>query len=222
MAAAEVPLARIVIVHGIANQFNGERELRNAWLPALIDGLLLARSEDRVEPDDCSCPFYGDIFRPRATLGLNPTPNQAALRDGDESWRLLLEVVWREAVAADSNVPRPENFSNTLFRAPRFVERAMNSIAKSSYLANLIPLRFFGDLRQVITYFEDPTIRVAIQERVKSKLAPDTRIVIGHSLGSVIAYEVLSSHDKSVAFVTLGSPLGIRNVVFDKLVPEPN
>lgn len=45
-------------------------------------------------------------------------------------------------------------------------------------------------------------------------------VVIAHSLGSVVAYEAL--HEFGVEadlFLTIGSPLGIRNVVFDRLIP---
>jgi pimeloyl-ACP methyl ester carboxylesterase len=51
----------------------------------------------------------------------------------------------------------------------------------------------------------------------------DTRVVIGHSLGSVIAYEALCANPgwNIGGFVTLGSPLGIANLVFDRLLPNP-
>lgn len=48
-------------------------------------------------------------------------------------------------------------------------------------------------------------------------------MVIGHSLGSVIAYEYLC-HDRPSSvelLITLGSPLGIPHVVFDNLTPAP-
>ncbi len=49
--------------------------------------------------------------------------------------------------------------------------------------------------------------------------AQQTRVLIGHSLGSVVAYECLCAHPewKVNTFVTLGSPLGIRNLIFDLL-----
>lgn len=49
----------------------------------------------------------------------------------------------------------------------------------------------------------------------------DTRVVVGHSLGLVVAYEALCAHPQwpVQALVTLGSPLGRRNLIFDKLVP---
>ncbi|MFC4060140.1 hypothetical protein ACFOWE_17690 [Planomonospora corallina] len=49
------------------------------------------------------------------------------------------------------------------------------------------------------------------------------RVVIAHSLGSVVAYETLWACPELEVelLVTLGSPLGMRNVVFDHLLPAP-
>ena len=50
-----------------------------------------------------------------------------------------------------------------------------------------------------------------------------TCVFIGHSLGSVVAYEYLCHYPKpeSAVLITLGSPLGIRTVIFDVLTPPP-
>jgi pimeloyl-ACP methyl ester carboxylesterase len=49
------------------------------------------------------------------------------------------------------------------------------------------------------------------------------RVLLAHSLGSVVAYETLSAHpDLGVElFVTLGTPLAMRSVVYDRLSPTP-
>jgi pimeloyl-ACP methyl ester carboxylesterase len=54
-------------------------------------------------------------------------------------------------------------------------------------------------------------------------LVGDARVIVGHSLGSVVAYECLCAHPEwgVRTLVTLGSPLGIRNLVFDMLSPSP-
>jgi len=72
-------------------------------------------------------------------------------------------------------------------------------------------------------FFKDEKMRTATQEMVAGAIAEDTRVIVGHSLGSVVAYEVLfaHSHQQVRALVTLGSPLGLRNVVFDRLRPAP-
>jgi pimeloyl-ACP methyl ester carboxylesterase len=50
---------------------------------------------------------------------------------------------------------------------------------------------------------------------------PDTCVIVAHSLGSVVAYEALCAHPEWPVsiFVTVGSPLGIRNLIFEKLDP---
>jgi hypothetical protein len=64
-----------------------------------------------------------------------------------------------------------------------------------------------------------PRHRTAIQRRPDSR----AKVVIGHSLGSVVAYEALCQQPAGVvSFITLGSPLGIRNVIFEKLTPRPS
>ena len=215
-------LPRILIVHGIANQFVGEMELRTAWYPALCDGLLRAGETSLPTQDDCFCPFYGDLFRPGDRLsGQGATVEAVDELTPDEAQ--LLETVWRAAAATDPRVPSPAEFGDTLFRAPRVVERAVTALARSAFLADTIPLQFLGDLKQVAAYVNDPVVRDRVLERVIARITPDTKLVVGHSLGSVVAYEALCAKpEQVVAFLSVGSPLGIRNVVFDKLTPKPS
>jgi subtilisin family serine protease len=81
----------------------------------------------------------------------------------------------------------------------------------------------------VAGYFFKPALRERIRQRLVAQLdlpRDQPVAVVAHSLGSVIAYEVLSALAASDpqgldlrAFVTLGSPLGIREVQ-DFLVPN--
>ncbi|MFJ2032038.1 hypothetical protein [Streptosporangium sp. NPDC087985] len=49
------------------------------------------------------------------------------------------------------------------------------------------------------------------------------KVVIAHSLGSVVAYETLWADPglEVELLITLGSPLGMRNVIFERLLPAP-
>ena len=78
-------------------------------------------------------------------------------------------------------------------------------------------------LSQVSRYFTEPALRSQIQDRVLALLGPETRILIGHSLGSVVAYEVAASARTGLLplLITLGSPLGLRSIVYDRLNPQP-
>jgi pimeloyl-ACP methyl ester carboxylesterase len=69
----------------------------------------------------------------------------------------------------------------------------------------------------------DARVRQAALDRLAAVVGAETRVVVGHSLGSVVAYEALCAHPEwpVQALVTLGSPLGIRNMIFDRLNPAP-
>ena len=78
-------------------------------------------------------------------------------------------------------------------------------------------------LIQVTRYLSDELIRALAQQRVLDLVEDDTRIIIGHSLGSVVAYECAHRLAQSLPLlVTLGSPLGLRTVVTDRLRPPPS
>lgn len=81
-----------------------------------------------------------------------------------------------------------------------------------------------ADLRQVRRYLTEPGLRSMVQERLAACIDLETRVVVGHSLGSVIAYETLAANPSWPvrALVTLGSPLGTRNLIFDRLQPAPS
>ena len=53
----------------------------------------------------------------------------------------------------------------------------------------------------------------AIDAIVAQNLKPDTAVVVGHSRGSVVAYNVLRAATQKVPlYVTVGCPLGIRAI----------
>lgn len=84
-------------------------------------------------------------------------------------------------------------------------------------------------VREVATYLKRPEgrRRLAAREEVANAIADgrdrERVVVVAHSLGSVVTYEALWAHPelKVDLFVTLGSPLGMRGVVFERLRPTP-
>jgi pimeloyl-ACP methyl ester carboxylesterase len=67
---------------------------------------------------------------------------------------------------------------------------------------------------QVRRYQRDQDLAGEILARAKDTLTPRPQVVIGHSLGSIIAYEVLCTlPDHGVrTLITLGSPLAFRSI----------
>ena len=211
-------MARIVAVHGIANQYNGEHQLHTDWLPALRDGLKRAGAAG-IEAADLSCAFYGDLFRPGGKA-LEPFYDASDL---DDKWEQdLLLAWWEEAAQLEPMVPGPDSSGKGIVWS--VLQSALDGLSQSSFFAGLAETILIRDLKQVRRYLREPELRAAARQRVRAALGPDTRVVIGHSLGSVVAYEALCTAPQQPAhtFITIGSPLGIRNLIFDQLDPAPN
>ncbi len=211
-------MARIVGVHGVGKQRLGSNTLLKDWEPALADGLDRA---DGPKPasGDLRMAFYGDLFRPPGhTLAVGDPMFTAD--DVDELEAELLLEWWAQAARVDPGVPPPGG--DTLARSPRGVQTALRVLQHSRFFADVTLRALVFDLKQVRRYLTDGELRAAARKRVEEAIGPDTRVVVAHSLGSVVAYEALCARPGHGvrALVTLGSPLGMRMVV-DRLRPGP-
>lgn len=211
-------MGRIVGIHGIAQQVRGPEVLRAVWAPALRDGVVLSGAQPPDEAE-LEIAFYGDLFRARGGKTVGGPPYVAAdVEEGFE--RDLLEAWWAEAAASDDAIPGPG--ATTKLRTPGMVQRALNALSQSRFFAGLTERLLIGFIKQVHAYLDDDSVRGEIQARVDRVVGPGTAVLVGHSLGSVVAYEAACAHPGwDLALVTLGCPLGIRNLVFDRLRPSP-
>ena len=59
----------------------------------------------------------------------------------------------------------------------------------------------------------DPDLRTKMRGRIEPLVGDDTRVVVAHSLGTVLSYMALANHPQwnVHTFVTLGSPLGVAD-----------
>ncbi|MFI5593645.1 hypothetical protein ACIA5G_52075 [Amycolatopsis sp. NPDC051758] len=211
-------MARIVVVHGIGKQVEGEFTM--GWFEALRSGVAEARGP-RLTEDDVKAAFYGSVFRKKYSKSVGDRPYTAVDVKDDEAE--LLAAWWAAAAAADPTVPPPHR-TDTKGRTSPWVQKALNALSRSTFFAGVAENLMIADVKQVALYLRDVETRKEIQARVSATIDDDTRVVVGHSLGSVVAYEVLAGWRGSCpvrTFVTLGSPLGIANIVFDKLTPRP-
>jgi hypothetical protein len=133
-----------------------------------------------------------------------------------------LLALWDGAAEIDPTMVRRNQ--RTKARAPVLAQRALNALTSSAFFAGIAEHALIFDLKQVRSYFDDAFLREQIQSRVSAVVTADTSVLIGHFLGSVVAYEALfANHNWNVdTFVSLGSPLGIRNLIYDRLQPPPS
>ncbi len=239
-------MAAIILVHGIANEQLTPDGVEAEWLPALAGGVRLAGRPDladrlwpsRTRPDsvDSRAAYYGDLFR---------TPNQQGgaldlreLNSEQAAFAEKLALEWLARIAERAPSPSVDGaraqFALDLARNSEQVEaqgigninrQIIKTLARNSWLARA-GMRFAHGflvpaLIQVSWYLSEELIRAQAQHRVLGLVEDDTRIIIGHSLGSVVAYECAHrlSHPLRL-LVTLGSPLGLRTIVKDRLRPQ--
>jgi hypothetical protein len=211
-------MTQIVLVHGIGKQVEGPHTLLADLYPALSDGLALAASE--IAPDKVSVAFYGDIFRRPSQRDLDFIELDAS-DVTDPLDHALLMAWWQEAACGELNVPGPQDAVR--LRTPYPIQQALDALSHSKFFAGISEQLLILSTRQVRRYLSEPSVRADAQARVASHVTPDTKVIVAHSLGSVVAYEALCAHPEwsEIALVTLGSPLGIRNLIFDRLRPAP-
>ncbi|MHB9856612.1 hypothetical protein ACSYGO_46300 [Streptomyces krungchingensis] len=214
-------MARVVGVHGIGKQTMGEESLRQQWLPALNDGLTRAGSAERLAVPDLSMAFYGDLFRPEGEFLTVGDPPYTFVDVGEGFEQELLMAWWRAAADIDLAVVPPG--ADTLVSTPRSVQAALRALSGSRFFAGVALRAMVFDLKQVNRYLTDPDLRAQALARVVAAIREDTRVVVAHSLGSVVAYEALCARPghQVRALVTIGSPLGIDNLILHRLQPAP-
>ena len=231
-------MANIVLVHGIDQQNKSADSLESSWLPALAGGVRNAgytSLADKISGRQISTrmAFYGGLFRKPGQQG-----GGVDTSDLDEERRKFAESLgfeWltraAESSGGDSSVARIEltylQGTGTGEQGPKRAFRsAIASLARLRWFATVgmdFAERFINRaLTQTTLYLTEPEIREKAQRAVLDLIDEKTEIVIGHSLGSVVAYEAVHKLKNPLPLlVTIGSPLGLRTIVYEKLSPQP-
>lgn len=223
-------------MHGIANEQKSADGLEAAWLPSLAGGVRIAgypQVADRLwrsgAPGDARMAFYGDLFLPAGQQGSDDELTDVELAEALAfAWlRRFAEDATNESdrAAAQREIAQLGELGET-----QGVRAALRPVINS--LTRLRPFARLGvavagrvvvkSLAQVTRYLTDEDMRTQIQQRVRDLIDEKTKVIVAHSLGSVVAYEVAHGLDHPLPLlVTMGSPLGLRAVVYERLRPQP-
>ena len=218
--------ARLVLVHGRAQQGKSEGELIEEWMGPLRETLgARASCLDDVE---ITAPFYGKrLIELLARMG-DPAPEDIIVRGpagGDlvddpfydeESYKALVGE-WFDAVRETEGISE-ERVSEAL--GGEYLERGPQNwpwVLAIIRTLNRIP-GLDGDmiervLRDVWIYLERRSVRKEIDAIVAPAFDTDLPVVcLAHSLGSVVAYHIVKGRSvgKVSNLITVGSPLGLR------------
>jgi hypothetical protein len=202
-------MPQVVGVHGIAQEQLGRHQLVSAWRNALADGLEVAlqRRDDPVPSFDLA--YYGDLFL-SASAGGAPAKKGTEVEDLENLTADDLDFLH---AALEEVAPPVDAVQDKGFRAvPAALRPLLNRLAirfDMKALVALVPV-----LRQVRVYLDDDELATRVRSRVLETIGDGCDLLIGHSLGSVVAFETLALNtDLHVgSLITLGSPLSMRTV----------
>lgn len=237
-------MAVIVLIHGISQEQYAADSLEREWLPALAGGVRTAgfsdiadrlwRGQGGTGAIEARMAFYGYIFRRPGLQGDEPEPFSAE----EELVADQLAETWLENAVSRASRPKEKE---TAVRELAYVrhevgkeEAGTGAVARKA-IHSLSRLRWFAPwgmafaerfvnraLSQVTRYITDDAIRSAALKSVMDLVGLETRVLIGHSLGSVVAYEAAHLLRQPLdLLLTLGSPLGLQNIVYQRLRPQP-
>ncbi|MDO0938980.1 hypothetical protein QQY66_47420 [Streptomyces sp. DG2A-72] len=214
MSSGSVEPLAVVAVHGV-----GYRDARatadqvraghiQSWTRHLANGLGIETA--RLALDFA---YYAHLLYPGPIV---QGPQEDELRDP-----LARELM--AAWLAELGAPRPVA-QGALTMPVRYVASwVAEKFSLDGRLTELFIRVFF---REVATYLADvdSPARAAVREEVATRIAKHRpRVVLAHSLGTVVTYEALHAHPELQVelLVTMGSPLALPHGVFDRLVPGP-
>lgn len=214
-------MARIIIgIHGLGNK-PPRKVLQRNWKKAICEGL--KRRGYPVLPFRFRLVYWADLF--------HPEPLDPDITDKDSP-------LYEEEPYALSSLAKTREPGKLREKVLSFI----NSQLKSLFLNDDMTINFKEITDDVIhKYFNDlevyycmsclstkargKLVRDVIQEflrRVLDRYRGEEIMLIAHSMGSIIAYDVMTQGSSPVdidTFVTIGSPLGVP-VVMSKIATE--
>ena len=219
----------LVFVHGRAQEHKDSKALKNEWIAAWAEGLKKSGPHVPLSDDQIHFPYYGDTLD---QLVAGKTPEDAAKivvrgevpgGDGELS---LEEKAFIEAVLLES-VGRfeqdPEGAIQRALPSDAIIEKGVLNWGWVQAILEVLDEHVPGvsgmsvalATRDVFQYLTNDITRAVIETGTASAIPENKEaVVVSHSLGTVVAYNVLRQNAKQrnwkvPLFVTLGSPLAV-------------
>jgi hypothetical protein len=208
---------KLVLIHGRAQARKDPAQLQQEWENAFKIGLQTAGLSWPAGLS-VSFPFYGDalddlVNQINAPLVTEVVTKGASQDESEASFRgeLIYEIASNSGVsdaeiqaqfAGEAHEKGPLNWG--------WVQAILQALDKTPLGGTAID-KF---TRDVYVYLNYRAVRKAIDSIVSDHISSPC-VVVGHSLGSVVGYNVLGHTPASVnvrRYITLGSPLGLRAI----------
>lgn len=227
---------RLVFLHGRHDRHIDSVALKAEWVKALERGLTAEGRELSVPYDAITFPYYGDIVDALATSAGATGTADIVIKGTEDDAPLgqFLGLVLDEACSAvgvdeqqirqaaadvDPYLDAPSSVRDVSFGGTaltQWTRAALHALDRHAGFTAGTELALTA--QAVHRYLSSPAIREAIDARVLSAIPSGVEtVVVAHSLGSVVAYNLLRTHAAELGWrinllVTLGSPLGFSAI----------
>jgi hypothetical protein len=209
---------RIVFIHGRAQQRKNSKKLQSEWEAAWKKGLRLAKIP-APRTIDAVLPYFGDrlvdlIKKIEAPLLVDIITRGGSLQS--KAARLQTQMMYeiaRNAGLTDQKIqsyysgePQERGLENTAW--VRAIAKALDKTPLRGRVVDLVT-------HDVSVYLTNSGVRSQVDRIVEKELDQSPCVVVAHSLGTVVAYNVLFNASAALdvrLFVTVGSPLGLNAV----------
>jgi len=216
----------LVLVHGRAQQGYDADILKKKWIDSWKEGLKKCDPplEIPIAEDKIRFPFYGDTL-----AGLeNDVPINEVVEvivrgdDASEAERefirsIILDTLKENGITEEQI--QEMSGEQILERGPLNWEWMQTALkALDYYVPYASSAAVSIRTRDVYIYLNNPAVRKIINDGVEAAFNKDVEtVVVGHSLGSVVAYDVLRNAGdangwKIPLYLTVGSPLAVTAI----------
>lgn len=208
---------KLIFIHGRAQEGKDPEKLKRQWTASLKEGLSKRNLEipDHVE---IVFPYYGDLLYDlveeiKRSGSLKDIIERGVTNQQDAVFfhDFLLEL------AENANISNEELLKsyngNIRERGPlnwEWIQAILRALDKTP-IGSLSLKRFTYD---VFVYCKFRAVSKKINELVCTEITNEPSVVVAHSLGSVVAYNILRENSEwnISKFITIGSPLGVESV----------
>jgi hypothetical protein len=211
---------QLVFVHGRAQEHKDAAALKEEWVQAWRAGLAESGLTVPVDGCDIRFPYYGQALFDLVGGASGDAVAEIVVRGlNDPVSRQFLESVLSE-VLKESGVSDAQVLEDVavLEHGPLNVSSVQTLLrAIDRHIPGASGLSLALATNDVYQYLSNPGLRDKIESGVRQALMAGASCVVGHSLGTVVSYNLLRREGVAMGwhiplFVTLGSPLAVTAI----------
>ena len=215
----------LVFIHGRSQQHKDPDKLKQHWIDSLQAGLEKNGLTLPIDEDKIHFPYFGNTLAGLVD-GVPPSEVAEIIVRGEESAAetefirsVVLEVMEEKGITEEQVAGEASAGANVVERGItnwEWVQSVLKAVDK--YVPGASSATLAITTRDVYRYLNNPVMRKIIDEGVMKAFTPGVEtVVIGHSLGSVVSYNVLHGYGEAndwriPLYLTVGAPLGVKKI----------